>query len=210
MLTTCHRRAARDLRRLSLKLAMHAMLVIQPTWLAAAPGPDKANAPVQALRSGVNAVPLQAGAPAGMAGVALRENFHAHGFEVLTLYAQLGVRSSEAPRWQIVPVFDATGEHLVVTASGGADCMLHDFRLLKPAKGRDAELILADREMGDGFASQAQVVFRFFSLRNNREGIPGRPALYFELVRTQPAQAPYCDVGAALETELGLPKSPRR
>jgi len=170
-------------------------------WSAAAQAADR----VQALRPGINRIALQAGAAPGMAMLAHRENFNAHGFEVLTLYAELPVSQGQRPQWQIVPLFDAAGEHLALKAGGGADCLLHDFRLLRPARGRDAELVLAERELGESFASASQVTFRFFRLHANREGEVGRPVLYFEFDHAEVAKAAYCDVGEAMHAELGLP-----
>jgi len=112
-----------------------------------------------------------------------------------------------------VPAFDERdegrngvprGEHLTLSASGGADCRLHDFRLLAATATADAMLILADRELGESFASPTQVSFRFFTLKKNSDGVPGRPVYYFEFDHERRATKPYCDVGDALQAELGL------
>lgn len=181
-------------------------LLLQAFWPVAAHAADR----VQPLRPGINHIALQAGSPPGMAVLAHRENFNAHGFDVLTLYAKLPTIADQAPQWQIVPLFDATGEHLELRASGGADCLLHDFRLLRAARGRDATLVLAERELGESFAASAKVTFRFFRLRANEEGEIGRPVRYFEFDRAQVAKAAYCDVGEAMRAELGLAADPRR
>ncbi|WP_019360450.1 hypothetical protein [Pseudomonas asplenii] len=57
---------------------------------------------------------------------AWRENYNAHGFDVVTFY------SSNNDTWGLVPIFDEsrTHEKLELTAGGGADCRLHDFRML--------------------------------------------------------------------------------
>ena len=101
--------------------------------------------PVQPLHNGINRLSLLAKGPAGMAMLAHRENFNAHSFDVLTLYQPAADGVDGQSRWQIVPVFDAQGEHLTLGVSGGADCLLMDFRLLHLAAGEDARLILAER-----------------------------------------------------------------
>lgn len=172
-------------------------------WLALQQGSASAAdtaPPVTALANGLNPIALTATPLPAWGVLARRENFNAHGFDVLTLYIAAG----EPSQWQIVPAFDEKGEHLTLMASGGADCLLHDFRLLSPSAAGDALLILADRDLGDSFASPAPVQFRFFRLRQNAEGLPGRPAYYFEFDRAQRATKPYCDVGDALRSELGV------
>lgn len=165
------------------------------------------------LSNGPNVVTLTAAALPAQAFLAHRDNANAHGFDVLTLYIQAPTGPGSPPQWQLVPALDArderrrslpNGEHLTLTVSGGADCRLHDFRLLAPAHGSNARLILADRELGDSFASAAPVTFRFFKLAKNGDGLPGRPVYYFEFDHEQRAARPYCDVGKALRAELAL------
>ncbi|MCF8204979.1 MAG: hypothetical protein K9J82_07895 [Methylotenera sp.] len=160
--------------------------------------------PVQPLQNGVNRVALLAGAPAGMAVLAHRENFNAHGFDVLTLYQPMPSVRGEPASWQIVPAFDAQGEHLTLAASGGADCLLRDFRLLQPVGRSGATLIIAERALGDSYASPAPVTFRFYRLRRNDAGEVGRPGLYFEFDHEQTSAQPHCDVGEAFGHVLGL------
>lgn len=160
--------------------------------------------PVQPLQNGANRVALLAGAPAGMAVLAHRENFNAHGFDVLTLYQPMPSVRGEPASWQIVPAFDAQGEHLTLAASGGADCLLHDFRLLQPVGRSGATLIIAERALGDSYASPAPVTFRFYRLQRNDAGEVGRPGLYFEFDHEQTSAQPHCDVGEAFGHELGL------
>lgn len=160
--------------------------------------------PVQTLQNGVNRVALLAGAPAGMAVLAHRENFNAHGFDVLTLYQPMPSVRGEPAGWQIVPAFDAQGEHLTLAASGGADCLLRDFRLLQPVGRSGATLIIAERALGDSYASPAPVTFRFYRLRRNDAGEVGRPGLYFEFDHEQTSAQPHCDVGEAFGHVLGL------
>jgi hypothetical protein len=104
---------------------------------------------------GVNAVSF---GPTGTQGTVLlgwRENFNAHGFGVGTVYLK-------APKGTIPTGFqndDVLGlvtvsddikdskEALTVTTSGGADCVLHDFRLLISTDHKPSLLVTADREM---------------------------------------------------------------
>lgn len=186
----------------STPLLFAAAFALQLT-LAAAHEPVPA-AQVVPLHNGMNTLSLTSAPLPAMAMLAHRENFNAHGFEVLTLYIQAPTGDGDPPRWQIVPVFDAKGERLTLSASGGADCVLRDFRLLPPSPTRDATLILAERDMGKSFADAAPVQFRFFQLKKNTEAEIGRPVYYFELDHTRRAGKPYCDVGEALKSELGV------
>lgn len=187
---------------------------LQMLWAAHAMAGSPGHAgTVVALSNGLNTVPLTAAALPAQAFLAHRDNANAHDFEVLTLYIQAPSAAGSAPQWQLVPAFDTRdeqrrgvprGEHLTLTATGGADCRLHDFRLMAPTATTDARLILADRELGDSFASPAPVTFRFFKLAKNSDGVPGRPVYYFDFDHESPASRPYCDVGDALKAELGV------
>ena len=191
---------AREARRLRVPFAAAFGL-----WLCAQAAVAGARLPpVQTLQNGVNRVALLAGAPAGMAVLAHRENFNAHGFDVLTLYQPMPSVRGEPASWQIVPAFDAQGEHLTLAASGGADCLLRDFRLLQPVGHSGATLIIAERALGDSYASPAPVTFRFYRLRRNDAGEVGRPGLYFEFDHEQTSAQPHCDVGEAFGHELRL------
>lgn len=164
---------------------------------------DAARSPVVRISFGVTKVDLTGKGNPAMTVLAHRENFNAHSFDVLSLY--IGEPTGKGqPQWHIVPVQDKGKETFVVTAGGGADCLLHDFRLLAAARKSPARLVLADRELGESYANAAQVNFKFYELRKNTEGDPGTPLYYFELVRTQKAKQRYCDVGEAFAKELGL------
>src|SRR5579859_1428981 len=100
---------------------------------------------------------------------ALRENFNAHDFDVVTFYVR------DADTWKLVPLFgeyaDKKGtEHDVLTVGGGADCMLHDFRLLREAPTHPPEIVLADREFGRSYADSNIVHFTYFELAKNEGG----------------------------------------
>lgn len=196
-----HERPAHEARRLRVPFAAAFGL-----WLCtqAAAGSVPHLPPVQALQGGMNRVVLETGAAAGMAVLAHRENFNAHGFDVLTIYQPLPAARGEPATWQIVPAFDERGEHLTFSASGGADCLLRDFRVLQPVGRSGAMLVVAERALGESYASPAPVTFRFYRLRRNDAGEVGRPRVYFEFDHAQASARPYCDVGEAFQQELGL------
>lgn len=129
-----------------------------------------------------------------------RENFNAHSFDVVTFY--LWDRDA-AKGLDIVGVWDKDKEALSLDVSGGADCLLHDFRLLWPKKGGGPLLVVADRPLLTTYIDNAPVTFRFYTLKQNTAGAPG-PAYWFDLAETQTSEAVYCDVGIALSRELGL------
>ncbi len=133
--------------------------------------------------------------------IAHRENFNAHSFEVVTVY----LRSGDASRGlDILGFWDKNHEDLTLTVSGGADCLLHDFRLLESVRGAAPMLVVADRRLLTSYANNEPVSFRFYVLKQNTDGLAGEPAYWFDLVETQTSKAAYCDVGAALSRELGL------
>ena len=94
-------------------------------------------------------------------------------------------------------------ERLELTASGGADCSLQDFRFIV-SPGRDLQLVTAQRESGTSFTDVADVTFTYFSLKRNSADDTGRPLYYFESTTSTKAKAQYCDVNEAFKQELGL------
>ena len=153
------------------------------------------------LHPGINAA-VNIGVPARLATIVIghRENFNAHGFDVATFF----IAGDKPPDLGLLSFWDGDKESLHQGTSGGADCVLHDFRLLRSSKGAPPMVVVADREMGDSYADKAAVSFRFYRLVQNTEGMPGRPLYSFELVKTEKAKASYCDVGEAFQRELGL------
>ena len=65
-------------------------------------------------------------------------------------------------------------------------------------------LIVADRPLLTSYIDNAPVSFKFYSLKQKTDGLPGGPAYWFDLVETVTSKAAYCDVGVALSRELGL------
>ena len=123
--------------------------------------------------------------------VGKRENFNAHSFELASLYVRVG------QEWNVVTYFDDDVEFEQLTSSGGADCLLHDFRFRRASIHKPLELVIADREFGDTFSDSRPVVFRIYSLRHNVDKLWGRPDWYFELYATRTSRESYCDVGDA-------------
>lgn len=153
---------------------------------------------------GISRMDLTGRRSQGMAILANRENFNAHGFDVLSLYIKASSIPGEPPIWSIVPVFDGEKERLEITVGGGADCYLHDFRLVRMAKDKPLRLIQAHRDLGEGFAEPGKVTFTFYELRHNKSGEIGRPLFFFEQVSTLTTGKKYCDVEEAFKVELGL------
>lgn len=160
------------------------------------------------LHFGSNLIDFGGPGTTGMALLGRRDNFNAHGFDVLTLYLK-----STAPNtagvdadadWQVVTIFDGDKEALTLTTGGGADCRLHDFRLLRQPAPGDASLIVAQRDFSLSYVEPAPVHFKFYALRRNDAGDVGRPRYYFDLVKQTTSQKPYCDVGEAFAHELGV------
>lgn len=161
---------------------------------------------------GVNAVDF---GPAGTQGTVLlgwRENFNAHGFGVGTFY--LKARRGTVPTGfqnddvlGVVTLWDdvkGSKEALTVTTSGGADCVLHDFRLLMSTEHKPSLLVLADRKMGETYVDEETVTFRTYTLKQNIEQMPGPPTYYFDLTDQRTAKRKYCDVEKAFHDELDV------
>lgn len=133
-----------------------------------------------------------------------RENYNAHSFDVVSFYVPDQDDAGKSRQWDIVPIMTKGSEKEQVEVSGGADCVLHDFRLLAGHGKEAAMLILADRDLGASFASAAKVTFTYYSLVRNLDGMPGFPSYAFEQSRVVSAKHAYCDVGEAFDQELGL------
>jgi hypothetical protein len=167
------------------------MTLLIALLLAAAP---------QQIANGITKIRLTADGAKAMAVKGHRENFNAHSFEVVSFYVLVD------GSWNLVPLFgkNMEKERYELTISGGADCVLHDFRLLQPAAGKNARLVLADREFGDTFADSMPVSFTIYELKKGAEQLPGMPNYWFEAVSTKKSSQPFCDVGEAFKSELKL------
>jgi hypothetical protein len=155
------------------------------------------------LHYGINRVDFNNDGREDLVLVARRGNFNAHSFDVVTFYSN--DPQNEEGHLGIVPMFDKEEkEELTLEVSGGADCVLHDFRLLKPKRGNQAMLIIAARKWSESFYEENTVTFSYFKLERNTLGTPGRPILYFSLSEVRQARAKHCDVNEAFRSELGL------
>lgn len=167
---------------------------------------DNAGLKVFPVNNGVNQLTLL-GEPA-MVIRAWRENYNAHGFDVVSFYVR-DKAAGEKAFWNLVPVFGQIAkadapERLEITVGGGADCVLHDFRLLRSDDDRHVMLVIAQRDAGDSFADAAPVHFTWYDLAKNVDETPGEPWLSFRQTRTTQATKPYCDVEEAFDKELHL------
>ena len=131
-----------------------------------------------------------------------RDNFNAHGFDV-GMFSILKPGGEE--HLSLVPLLTEAGERSTLSTREGADCLLRDFRVRRAAPPATLTLIVAERPLGDDFAAEERVVFTTYALRHNDAQGVGQPYFYFEPQSTQASKAKYCDVGAALSRELGMP-----
>lgn len=153
------------------------------------------------LHRGLNNLDLGYAGRQFSVAIAHRENFNAHSFDVVTVYLRSGDPSKGL---DILGFWDKNHEELTLHVSGGADCLLHDFRLLRSTRGTAPMLVVADRPLLTSYADNEPVSFRFYVLKQNTAGLAGEPPYWFDLVETQTSKGAYCDVGAALSRELGL------
>lgn len=156
-----------------------------------------------ALKNGLNYVDFTGDGVKDLIVVAHRSNFNAHAYDVVAFYTQAALDSdnnSLPVDWHIVPLKYGGQEHLNIQVSGGADCVLHDFRLI----AKTGTVVIADRDFGQDFADPQAVTFTFLKLAKNVDGVPGWPVFGFEVQSTSRSQASYCDVGDAFTKELGI------
>lgn len=187
------------------------VLVVVTVFLKNAQAVEFATYKVVDLAYGVNPVDFGPVGTRGTVVLGWRENFNAHGFGVATFYLtgpkgqtrgfQTGTMLGLVTVWDDVK---NSKEALTVTTSGGADCVLHDFRLLVSSQQKPSLLILADRTMGDSYADENSVGFKIYTLRQNAEQMPGPPTYYFDLTDQFIGKRKYCDVERAFHDELGI------
>jgi len=154
------------------------------------------------LRYGINRVDFNNDGVEDLVILAKRENFNAHGFDIISFYANES--GSQEGLLGIVSIFDKKKENLTLAVSGGADCLLHDFRLLKRKRGHGSLLIVADRIMSNSYFENNTVIFKYFTLQANADREVGYPFWYFSLSEVRKAKMKYCDVNEAFRSELGL------
>jgi len=174
------------------------LIVSVTTALAAAADPSES---VLKLANGITRLERMAGAVAGTVVLSRRENGNAHGFDVVSFYVDAPPEADGA-RLSILPIFKDDREKLELTVGGGADCLLHDFRLVRGNEG--TYLIVATREFGASYVDARPVTFDRYALEHNASGQVGRPLYYFEWRSSSASKLRYCDVGDAFQHELGL------
>lgn len=158
------------------------------------------------LKNGFNEVHFYGLDYKTLAVVAHRENYNAHSYDVTTIYVGYTPTDKyEAPGLQIIPIIEKDGNNkLNLITSGGADCVLDDFRVVNNGKEHETWLILADRKFGETYISAEPVTFTYYKLTFNKDGVPGFPPFSFEYWKTVQTQQKYCDVETAFASELGL------
>jgi hypothetical protein len=167
----------------------------------------KGTSRVVPVNYGINKVQLTEQGLRGLLIRGRRDNGNAHGFDVLTIYALAPSKEEPDVNFLFVPVWGPDEkERLELTAGGGADCKLSDFRFVTGA-GRDLQLITAEREFGTTYIDEGVVTFTYYQLKQNADVQPGHPLYYFENVKTSKAAKTYCDVDEALKQELGIEAS---
>ena len=96
-----------------------------------------------------------------------------HSFEVVTFCLAKG---DPQKGLAIVGLWDKDQEALSLHVSGGADCLLHDFRLLRSSRGHVPLLLVADRPELNSYVDNAPVSFKFYALKENSNANPDGPA----------------------------------
>jgi hypothetical protein len=182
-------------------------LLLAAIWLPRLLGEPASGLELIKLHNGINEIDLDGTGQRATVVLAHRENFNAHSFEVTTIYVRARLEKGAPGQWQIVHR-EHRGENeagdLALLTSGGADCVLHDFRLLRDGAHRSAALIVADREPGESFADAEPVTFTFYKLARNTDEEIGRGLVYFKYEREMKSKTPYCDVEKAFQAELGI------
>jgi hypothetical protein len=198
-------RAARSTRTLDIVMSLFRELLVIGTMALAFPTlvtADSQQLDATALKNGLNYVDFTGDGVKDLIVVAHRSNFNAHGYDAVSFYTQAALDSDNSfpEDWHIIPLTYGGQEHLNVLVSGGANCVLHDFRLIAST----GTVILADRDFGEDFGDPQAVTFTYLNLVKNVDGTPGWPAFGFEVKRTLRSKASYCDVGDAFIKELGI------
>ena len=163
------------------------------------------------LHEGSNELYLEGNRVLDMVFRAWRENGNAHGFHLTTFYRHAHYDADRfAPasdRWELIPFFDSTPPKEVDSYRSfmGADCVLEDLFLMRPAPAthKPTMAVIARREFGDTFLSEMPVSFDIYELKKEPVTL-GHPAVFFENVRTVRSVEKYCDVADAMNRELGV------
>lgn len=138
---------------------------------------------------------------------ARRDNFNAHGFDVVSFYL-VGKHRAGKREFDIIPIFSegrkGRDERRDITVGGGADGNLDDFRVLAAQGKQPARLVLAHRDFGDSYADPGIVHFTYYELTRNEMETPGEPGLYFKQKSQANSRQKYADVNEAFDRELHM------
>jgi len=180
-------------------------LTLAPVLNAQAPTSPFSQMEVLQIGEGPNALELNGAAPTDLILRGWVENYNAHGFHYFTFFVQYPDSEDGRTRWALVPFVTAERMDQGLSTSGGADCQLHDLRVLRPRTGpRAVTILVADRDLGRSYADSERVVFSVYELQQNLAGTPGVPGIAFYRTRTIVARARYCDVNEAFAAELSV------
>ena len=163
------------------------------------------------LHEGSNELYLEGNRVLDMVFSAWRENGNAHGFNLTTFYRHAHYDADKfspaSDRWELVPFFDSTPPKEIDSYRNfmGADCVLEDLFLMRPAPAthKPTMAVIARREFGETFLSEMPVSFDIYELKKEPVTL-GRPEVFFEHVRTAKSKGKYCDVANAMNRELGV------
>jgi len=178
---------------------------LAPVLNAQAPSLPFSQMEVLQISEGPNSLELNGAAPTDLILSGWVENYNAHGFHYFTFFVQYPDSEDGRTRWDLVPFVMGDRTDKGLTTSGGADCKLHDLRVLRPRSGpRSVTIVVADRDLGNSYADRERVVFSVYEVGQNSTMTPGRPGIAFYRTRTIVARARYCDVNDAFVAELGI------
>lgn len=141
-----------------------------------------------------------------------RENFNAHsyfitqfikgtidpktltGSEKIKKDSEGGLSGSEAPEAIGVEKNSGAFEHELIS-SGGADCVMHDYRVF--IKNKKIFLVTGDIGLNEHFCSEDFVDFQIYKMAMNSEGVPGDTLFYFKPLKDFKSESKFSDVAAA-------------
>lgn len=166
------------------------------------------NMKVIELRNGPNEIDIDGDGVKDVIFIAWRENYNAHGFDMFTFYRRDKESTRAEGKWSLVPFFNDKGvpDKTSYSTVMGADCVLSDIRVVRPASSKMAPvtIVIGVRDFGNSYADEAPVKFLLYTLKRNKEGIAGEPPNYFQHAKVIVGQKNYCDINEAFEKELGL------
>jgi hypothetical protein len=187
-----------------------AILITAASGISAVPDRTKTfkGFEVVGLRNGINEIDINGDGLKDLIVIGWRDNFNAHGFDIVTFYMQFKRDVGPKDKWHLVPFVPESGvtDKNYFTTAMGADCILSDLRVIRPRSPKKAPvtIVIGVRDFGESYADKASVTFVVYELRYNKEGSPGNPLFYFQKTKTIPGQDKYCDINDAFQKELGL------